>query len=62
MINFVDLKPGDTVYLPLYPERKPLRGTVIYVHPEMRFFRVEFKTDCGDIVTESYGLNGPMLP
>ena len=49
------LSVGDTVRMPLSYQtgRRLLEGTVVYIHPKLRFFRVEFKV--GDtLIRESY--------
>ena len=40
---------GDKVRLPVVPFTTPLSGTVIYIHPKRRFFRVEFENVLGDL-------------
>ena len=60
MINLQNLKIGDRVFLPLTPEHKLLPGTVVYIHRERRFFTVEFHTESGAYVRESYPFHGPL--
>ena len=48
------LSIGDKVTLPVVPFNDPLKGTVIYIHPKRRFFRVEFTNDLGDKIREGY--------
>lgn len=31
------------------PERRPLRGTVVYIHPRKRYYTVEFETRGGPV-------------
>lgn len=59
MINRELIKVGDRIELPVYPERKPLPGEVIYVHPQRRYFRARFISDGGPII-ESFNLYGPI--
>ena len=59
MINVKSLEVGDKVRTPIFPEREPLTGTVIYIHPERRFFRVRVETECGPL-TESFCMEGPL--
>ena len=59
MINLAKLKVGDHIELPLYPERTPLPGKVIYIHPRRRFFRVRFDTPHGPVV-EAFNFYGPL--
>lgn len=35
------------------PERRPLRGTVVYIHPRGRYYTVEFETR-GGLIKESF--------
>ena len=44
----------DKVRLPVVPFTTPLSGTVIYIHPKRRFFRVEFENVLGDKIREGY--------
>ena len=48
------LRIGDKVTLPVVPFTTPLSGTVIYIHPKRRFFRVEFTNELGDKIREGY--------
>ena len=48
------LKIGDKVTLPVVPLSEPLTGTVMYIHPKRRFFRVEYRNDLGDRFREGY--------
>ncbi len=49
------LKTGDTLLLPLSFQHgsSPQKGTVVYIHPELRFFTAEFSVGNGRI-RESY--------
>lgn len=49
------LKPtfgGKNIYIP--SGRKRFEGTVVYIHPERRFFSVEFKFDYGSFRQSFY--------
>ena len=48
------LKIGDKVTLPVVPFNDPLTGTVIYIHPDHRFFRAEYTNELGDKIREAY--------
>ena len=48
---FADLKIGDTVTITVHGPNKKLEGKVIYIHPEKRYFRVEFETKGGKKLT-----------
>ena len=53
---------GDTLWLPLSVQSgKIFAGRVVYVHPGLHFFTVEFLFDSG-IIRESYNACGPMFP
>ena len=56
---FADLKIGDTVTVTVHGPNKKLEGKVIYIHPEKRYFRVEFETKGGKKLTECYSFYGP---
>ena len=60
MVNLKNLKIGDKIYLPLYPERDPLLGTVIYIHENHHFFTVAFRTESGAYIRESFNFYGPL--
>ena len=53
MINS-HLSVGDKVRLPVEPTGKEFAGTVIYIHPQRRYFRVEYITELGDRIREGY--------
>ena len=57
-----NLKVGDTLQLPIYPETVFVTVRVIYIHPERRFFRVRYTNDAGVSVTESFCFTGPLTP
>ena len=61
MSKFQNVKVGDQVRLPLTLDKgfKMLTGTVIWIHPERRFFQVEFQLP-GGTVRESYSFYGEM--
>lgn len=61
MFNVESLKVGDIVRLPVYPESTVLQGTVIYIKPG-KFYRVEFVTESGNTLRESYPFHGPITP
>lgn len=52
---------GDKVRLPVRMDKGTvtMEGTVIYIHPKGRFFRVEFETESG-CLRESYAFAGPI--
>ena len=55
-----NVKVGDIVMERLQFESKstvPYKGTVIYVHPEKRFFRAEFELPGGKVI-EGFSLHG----
>ena len=56
-----DLKVGDTVEQWLHFDKEPKEikatGTVIWIHPEKRFYRVRFEQP-GGTCTESYRFYG----
>ena len=60
MINLETLKVGDSVELPIYPEHTCHEGKVVFIHPEKRFFTVEFSLDGGIFIRESFPFHGPM--
>lgn len=31
------------------PERRPIRGTIVYIHPKSRYYTVEFETRGGPL-------------
>ena len=62
MISTARIKVGDTLKLPVYPEHQPMEGKVICIHPQGRFFTVEFDTPYGVKVRESFPTEGPVLP
>ncbi len=54
------LQLGDTLVLPLcFQPGLRKEGTVVYIHPEKRFFTAEF--DCGEnSIRESYCAHGKL--
>lgn len=45
MLDMDKMRIGDKFRAPIYPsvrERKLEEGTIVYIHPEKRFFTVEF--------------------
>ena len=53
------VKIGDEMELPVKMDKGyiRMRGTVIWIHPQRRFFEVEFKTALGNI-RECYPFKG----
>ena len=62
MVNREKLRIGDTVSLPVYPEKNPITGTVIYISRNRLWSMVEFITDSGNRIKECYPLYGNMIP
>ena len=63
MIDMDKMRIGDKFRAPIYPsvrERKLEEGTIVYIHPEKRFFTVEFITETGIAIRESYHPAGPL--
>ena len=63
MIDMDKMRIGDKFRAPIYPsvrERKLEEGTIVYIHPEKRFFTVEFITETGIPIRESYHPAGPL--
>ena len=63
MIDMDKMQIGDKFRAPIYPsvrERKLEEGTIVYIHPEKRFFTVEFITETGTAIRESYHPAGPL--
>ncbi len=64
MINRPDIKNmklGDTVYVPVTFDHnfEFHEGKIVYIHPELRFYTVEFQ--CGESrIRESYCAYGPL--
>lgn len=57
------IRLGDKLNLPVYPEAKgyPVSaGEVVYIHPQGRFFTLEFTTELGNKIRQSYIPHGPM--
>ena len=57
------LRLGDRINLPVYPGVKGYSvsaGRVVYIHPEKRFFTLEFTTELGNKIRQSYIPHGPM--
>ena len=57
MIDMDKMRIGDKFRAPIYPsvrERKLEEGTIVYIHPKKRFFTVEFITETGTTIRESY--------
>ena len=57
MIDMKKMKIGDKFRAPAYLrvwETKPEEGTIVYIHPERRFFTVEFIKETGVRIRESY--------
>ena len=51
------LRLGDRLNLPVYPEVKGYSvsaGKVVYIHPKKRFFTLEFTTELGNKIRQSY--------
>lgn len=60
-MNLTNLKVGDRISLPIYPFHDPREGRVVYIHPERRFFSVEFTMDDGvRTVREDFNFYGPL--
>ena len=62
-ININTMKLGDQINLPVYPKAQGYQlsvGTVVYIHPEKRFFTLEFTTELGNKIRQSYIPHGPM--
>ena len=62
MIDMDKLKIGDRFKAPIYPrvwETRLEEGTIVYIHPKKRFFTVEFFTETGIPIRESYHPAGP---
>lgn len=56
------VKLGDRVSLPIYPAvpgYSPEEGVVVYIHPQRRYFTVEFTTILGRKIRQSYIPSGP---
>lgn len=63
MIDMKKMKIGDKFRAPTYPrvwETKLEEGTIVYIHPERRSFTVEFITETGVRIRESYHPAGPL--
>ena len=63
MIDMKRMKLGDRIDLPVYPkvnEAVLSLGEVVYIHPKKRFFTLEFTTDRGRKIRESYIPRGPI--
>ena len=63
MVDIFKLKIGDVVKMPVYPKVRTAfleTGRVVYIHPEKRFFTVEFTTETGSHFRESYSPYGPL--
>ena len=62
MVDISKLKIGEEVHATVYPKvgtACPESGIVVYVHPENRFFTVEFSLGPGAQIRESYVAHGP---
>ena len=61
MMKNQNVKVGDTVTERIQLDKGrshvPYKGTVIYVHPERRFYRAEFQLGNG-VVREAFIING----
>lgn len=63
MVDIFKLKTGDVVHVPIYPKVRTAilePGRVVYIHPQKRFFTVEFSMESGSRIRESYNPYGPL--
>ncbi len=51
MIDYKNLKVGDSITI------QGAAGTIVYIHPEKRFFRVEFANERGDVFHECFRMH-----
>ena len=56
MININSIEIGNTVMLPIYPrtDANIKEGKVVYIHPEKRFFTLEYEVPSGAKIRESF--------
>lgn len=56
MSKFDNIQLGDMVSLPLYPhtEADLHIGKIVYIHPRRYYFTVEYTTERGSVIRESF--------
>lgn len=62
-IDIRKLRIGDEIDLPLHPnitDPPHSVGRVVYIHPQKRFFTLEFTSKAGEKIRESYVPHGPL--
>lgn len=54
MLNYLSVKLGDIISIPVAPDDRVYDGKVIYINEERGFCRLEFFTESGYRFTESF--------
>lgn len=57
MIDLKQIKVGDPIRVRVVPTNFLADGKIIWIHPERRFFRVEFVTNCGETYHECFHIH-----
>ena len=57
MVDLKQIKVGDPIRVRVVPTNFLKDGTIQWIHPERRFFRVEFKTERGETFHECFHIH-----